>query len=134
MNDPAFEIPDFTTDADRVLDKKRRVFQCSSNRASALDDPCLRRLVYARTNWQDATSTELSLQGVFETGNELEPIIERILAGIGRAATPQWRIVGSQVALNDKFLRAHNITGTPDGVLQVCDPDSIWQTVAVPDT
>ncbi len=74
---------------------------------------------------------------MFETGNTLEPVIERILAEIGRAAEPAWRIVQQQSPVVDDFLSRYQITGHIDGILQ--QPDERfknrveWVNYAVPD-
>ena len=133
MNTEGFLLPDFTADAAKILEPKRRTRPRDANRASDLDDACLRRLVYARTNWADAVPVDIGLQGIFSTGNELEPVIERILAEMGRAANPRWRIVGTQVSMNDKFMSDHNIGGTADGMLQFETPDGQWVTAMIPD-
>ncbi|MFA4972148.1 MAG: hypothetical protein WC683_06015 [bacterium] len=101
-----------------VLESRKRRFPQHVNRISSLDDPCVRRLYYMRAAWDKAASTPTSLQGVFETGNILEPVIERIVLEVGMANTPPWRIVGAQMPTNDRLLRAYNIAGTIDGLLQ----------------
>jgi hypothetical protein len=97
-----------------------------------IDDNCLRRLVYYRTEAEKAMPNSLGLQGIFQTGNELEPLMQLILAKAGNFASPRWRIVGAQSELNDQFLRRYNITGHIDGVLQVQD-GILWKTFAVCD-
>ena len=123
MNTAEITLPDMKIDTERILEKKRSSWPCNSNRASMLDDNCLRRLVYWRTCWDQAKPTDLGLQGVFETGKELEPVIERILGEIGRAAEPRWRIVARQTRVSDDLLKAHNITGTCDGIMQIWMPN-----------
>lgn len=125
-------MPDIAADALAALDNKRQPRGTSSNRASALDDPCERRLVYYRTISDKQGLVPTGLQGIFETGNELEPVIERILSEIGHNANPRWRIIQSQSELIDNFLRRYNITGHIDGLLQVF-ADGDWITVAVVD-
>jgi len=115
-----------------VLQREKKVFQQHVNRISALDDPCLRRLYYSRHDWDKATETGDSLQGIFETGSILEPVIERIISQIGEASTPQWRIVGSQLSTNDNLLKEYQISGTIDGFVQV-KIDRQWVTIGVID-
>ena len=78
---------DISTGLQAVLKSKKKTFPQHVNRISQLDDPCLRRLYYARHDWDKATETDDGLQGIFETGNVLEPIIERIASEYGIAAT-----------------------------------------------
>lgn len=117
--------------SEALADKKKR-FPQHVNRISGLDDPCLRRLVYARTAWDKAAPIDDGLAGVFATGSTLEPVIERIVSEVGLLSHPHWRIVGSQVTLNDKLLAKYQISGTIDGLLQVELADK-WSTVAVVD-
>ena len=128
-----------------VLAPKKRRYPCHVNRISQLDDPCLRRLYYYRAAWDNATDIDDGLAGVFETGNTLEPVIERIVSEVGMASNPPWRIVGSQTPTNDALLKEYQISGTIDGFLQVLDiPDSaeyaaamdhapVWETKGVVD-
>jgi len=56
---------------------------CHSNRASNLGDPCLRRLVYERTNWQDKQLYDINTQLIFDEGNNQEKIVIRDLLDAG---------------------------------------------------
>ena len=120
-----------------VLESKKKQFPSHVNRISALDDPCLRRLYYSRVAWDKATPTDDKLQGIFESGNLLEPVIERIVLEVGMASFPRWRIVGKQLPTNDALLKKYQISGTIDGLLQVeIDTDygmRDWNTVGVVD-
>lgn len=111
-------IPDITTGLSAVLATKKRTFPQHVNRISALDDPCLRRLYYRRAAWDKAKPIDDGLAGVFETGNILEPVIQRIVSEVGEASNPRWRIVGSQTPTNDKLLKQYQISGSIDGFLQ----------------
>jgi len=126
-------LPNISENAIEFLKTKSKVWPCHTNRASSLDDPCERRLVYMRTMWQKAKPVPPSLQGIFETGNELEPIIEKILATLGRSSSPQWRIVGSQSDIDANMQRTHDITGHIDGILQVMSEDGTWLNACVVD-
>ncbi len=127
-------LPDITSDINKMQEKKIKTRQINSNRASMLDDPCTRKLVYYRTRAKDAKPVPLSLQGIFDTGNELEPVIEQILAKAGMAANPRWRLVGKEDELEGSLFRKHNITGHIDGKLQVYnDAKDEWENMAVPD-
>lgn len=115
-----------------VLASRKRLYPQHVNRISSIDDPCLRRLYYARTEWDKATETEDSLQGIFETGNLLEPIIERIVMEIGMASSPMWRIVASQTPTRDNLLERYQISGTKDGIIQA-RVYSVWENLGVVD-
>lgn len=124
---------DIQTGLSAVLESKKTTYPCHVNRISSMDDPCVRRLYYARTAWDKAEPTENSLQGIFETGNLLEPVIERIVSEVGGASTPAWRIVGSQITTNDMLLKQYQISGTIDGFLQVMTEHGTWDTLGVID-
>jgi hypothetical protein len=112
-----------------VLEAKKQLYPCHVNRISALDDPCLRRLYYMRAAWDKATPTDDGLQGIFETGNILEPAIMRIVSEVGLASTPPWRIIGTQMPTNDALLSKYQISGTIDGLLQVMNGQWVTQGV-----
>ncbi len=126
---------DLSAGIQAVLGAKKRLYPSHSNRASSLDDPCLRRLFYRREAWDKQAPIPDSLQSVFETGNVLEPLIARIAAEIGEASTPQWRIVGSQMPTKDALLKQFNITGTIDGLLQIKElgKRANWKTIGAVD-
>ena len=124
---------DVTASLSAVLAGKKRSQQCHVNRISAIDDPCLRKLYYMRHDWDKAAPIDDGLQGIFETGNLLEPVIERIVSEAGMAATPRWRIVGSQTPTNDDLLKKFQISGTIDGMLQVEISPGQWLTIGVLD-
>lgn len=115
-----------------LLQRKKKTYPCHVNRISALDDPCERKLYYKRTAWDQAAPISDGLQGVFETGSTLEPVIERIVSEVGQADDPPWRIVGSQTPTNDDLLTKYKISGSIDGFLQVKDDDK-WDTWGVID-
>lgn len=126
--------PDVQSGLSNYLSHKKKRYPCHVNRISALDDPCLRKLYYKRANWADAEPIDDGLQGIFETGNVLEPVIERIVSEVGHAADPPWRIVGAQTPTNDQFLKDHNISGKIDGFLQRENPTTgKWETLGVVD-
>lgn len=119
---------------EEYLHSKTKVFPCHVNRISSLDDPCLRRLYYARHDWDKATPVSEKLQGIFETGNLLEPLIERTISEIGHLANPAWRIVGSQTPTKDNLFKDYQISGSIDGFLQIYNQQSdIWETQGVID-
>ena len=117
---------------EEILGEKRGNRPCHTNRCSQLGDPCERRLFYHRTAWDRAVPISTGLAGIFETGNELEPLVERHLSEIGSRAKPRFRIVGQQQTTRDALFDAHKISGTVDGFLQV-QTDNQWRTVAVVD-
>lgn len=116
----------------KFLQGKKKSYPQHVNRISSLDDNCLRRLYYQRANWDKKAETDDRLQGIFETGNVLEPVIERIISEIGELSEPKFRVVGGQTPTNDKLLRDYHISGTIDGILQVYQGDR-WQTYAMVD-
>ncbi len=117
-----------------TLERKKRRSPVHVNRISQLDDPCLRRLYYLRHDWDKAASVDDGLQGLFETGNLLEPVIERLVSEIGTACNPPWRIVGSQTPTRDELLREYEISGTIDGFLQTRTGENDgWETAGVVD-
>lgn len=132
MTTLTFPIIDVAGALSAALAGKKKRYQQHTNRVSALDDPCLRRLYYSRHDWDKATDIDDRLAGVFETGTILESVIQRIVLEVGIAATPQWRIVGSQTPTNDNLLKKYQISGTIDGFLQVRAGD-FWQTLGVID-
>ena len=134
MGNPMDDIsaPDITTGIHQILASKKRLYPSHVNRISQIDDPCARKLYYYRAAWDKAEPTDDGLQGVFETGNILEPVIERIISEVGAASTPQWRIIGSQMPTGDNLLQKYQISGTVDGFLQV-RVDDRWVTLGVVD-
>lgn len=62
---------------DKMMDEKRRVFPCNSNRASSIGFPCERYCTYCRTNWKDRKLPDLTLQYIFDYGNDVEKIVLR---------------------------------------------------------
>lgn len=125
--------PNITASLSAFLAGKKKLWQSHVNRISALDDACLRKLFYMRAAWDKAKPTDDGLQGILETGNILEPVIERIVSEVGMAAAPQWRIVGTQTQTNDALLKRYQISGTIDGFLQVKDESGQWITLGVID-
>lgn len=103
------------------------------NRISSLDDPCVRRLYYARAAWDKGSPIDDTLQGIFETGTILEPVIGRILSEVGEAGRPPWRIVGSQVRTRDSLLAKYEISGQIDGFLEAANGNGTWTTLGVVD-
>lgn len=129
-------IPDIQADVLTILRQGIRRYPQHTNRASSLDDPCTRRLVYQRTHWDQAQTLPDYVAGVFFTGRELEPIIDRQLSLAGAEASPRWRLTESQAAIADKLLKQYQISGHIDGLLEVEEPPMLsgnWNRVAVAD-
>jgi len=116
----------------KLLAPKKKQYPCHVNRISQLDDPCLRRLYYRRTAWDKTPETNDGLQGIFETGNVLEPLIERIVSELGEVAEPQFRIVGTQTPTKDSLMDKFQISGSIDGFWQTKE-NGQWQTKGVVD-
>lgn len=93
---------------------KRRISKPSGNRASEIGAPneCLRKLVYTRTHWSDRALPDEGLQGIFETGNEVEQIVSRNLIALGQQ--DGFRLVETQKPL---AWDAYQIVCHPDGFL-----------------
>lgn len=56
---------------------------CHTNRASSLGDPCERRLVYQRTDWDKAKPWPLHVLKIFREGNNQERVVLRDLLDAG---------------------------------------------------
>ena len=98
---------------EKIYDQKKRKiknYPCKSNRASSLGDPCLRRLVYERTHWQEKQLHDIGLQLIFDEGNNQEQVVLRDLQNSG------FEIYEQQRAFEIKDL---NITGHLDLKLMI---------------
>lgn len=115
-----------------VLEHEKKLYPCHVNRISSMGHPCNRYLYYCRTAWDKAAPTEDGLQGIFNTGNILEPQIEKIFTDVGLACDPPLRIIGTQMSTKDKLLEEYQISGTIDGFLQKNNGES-WHTLGVID-
>ena len=123
---------DITTGLRAVLKPKKKLWPSHVNRISSLDDDCLRKLYYYRVDWDKQEEISDYVQGIFETGNILEPVNERIISEIGMANSPRFRVVGSQMPTKDTLLEKYKISGHIDGLLQI-EQDGRFETVAVMD-
>lgn len=112
-------VPDILGDVQKHLRSLARVLPHQSNWASSLADPCVRRLVYYRTNWDVQTEPAPRLQGIFETGKKIERVVVNILNEIGQEARPEWELVARGGKVNDDFCKKHQIGGVPDVFLKV---------------
>lgn len=106
--------------------ERSKAYPQHTNRISSMGGPCERLLTYNRTHWQEGGGIDTGLKGIFQTGNELEPVIERIIGNAGRNAAPRWRIVGGQMPIVDKFFASHQLTGTIDGKIQIEFDQASW--------
>lgn len=82
---------------------------CYSNRASSLGAACTRQLVYARTNWANATLPDVDAKRVYELGERVERDVIRMLIDAGYTVIEQQRPL-------DDFADVQ-ITGHVDGVI-----------------
>lgn len=123
---------DVSGDVTKLLQSGRRRSPTHTNRTSSIGHPCARYLTYQRTHWQSFADHDEFLLGIFATGNEIEPIAERILSKAGMNGDPKWRLVGGQSDIDDKFLKSHQISGHIDGILQIWF-DERWINWAVAD-
>lgn len=77
--DQEIHFPDVATAIDAVMTRRITVYPCHANRASAIGDDCLRRLVYERTSWREKKRHDVGLEYVFEVGRTLEwPVMNLI--------------------------------------------------------
>jgi len=91
---------------------ERRVSACHANRASSAGIECKRRLLWARTRWQDASLVDPGLQAIFNLGRALEPVIVRWLEDAGIEVEQRQR---------DMTWPAFQITGHIDGLVRMPD-------------
>ena len=97
--------------------RKIKNYPCHVNRASSLGDPCLRKLVYERTNWQDKLLYDVGLQLIFDEGNSQENIVIRDLMDAG------FEILDQQRAFEIKDLK---ITGHMDLKIKIPDDETLY--------
>lgn len=92
--------------------KRIKVAPQQTFRASSFGYKCDRRIYHDVKNWQQKAPVDPVVQGYFDRGNDMEPIVERYLSTIGL------RIIESQTALfdDDLWMSMH-----PDGVLTETD-------------
>jgi CRISPR/Cas system-associated exonuclease Cas4 (RecB family) len=86
-----------------------------------------------RAEWDKAKNPEQGLAGIFATGSELEPIIQRIVSQVGMSSTPRWRLIKAQSETRSELLESHQISGTIDGVLEVEKSPNEWVRAGVVD-
>lgn len=105
---------------EKILEQKARKiknYPCHSNRASSLGDPCIRRLVYERTHWNEKQLHDVGLQLIFDEGNNQEKIVLRDLADAG------FEIYEQQRAFEERDLK---ITGHMDLKIKLPDNDRLF--------
>lgn len=123
----------------KVMAPKKRAFPCHVNRISNMGHPCERYLYHCRADWDKAKAIPDSLQGIFDQGKTLEPILVAYFnTQVGPNCAPPLRIVGQQITTNDVLLQDYQISGSIDGLLQAfCSRDRLggleWITFAVVD-
>lgn len=96
------------TDINVHFEKKRKVFPCTSNRASSIGDACIRKLVYYRTEWSKQQLPSIALQKIFDEGNHQEEYVKKILMEAG------YIINEAQRSIIDTLLKKYNISGHID--------------------
>ncbi len=119
--------PDILTDVERVLRTEAKLIPHQSNWASTLMDPCERRLVYQRTEWDKAQPPQPRLQGIFETGKRLEKLVLNILNEIGASSHPVWELLQPTSRAKDNLLTQYHIGGIPDCFLRVVPKEGLPQ-------
>ena len=119
----------------KVMATKKRAYPCHVNRISSMGHPCERYLYHCRVDWDKAKAIPDSLQGIFEQGKALEPILVAYFnTQVGPNCDPPLRIVGQQITTNDVLLTDYQISGSIDGLLQQYDAyTDTWITIAVVD-
>jgi len=80
-----------------------------SNRASGIDDPCMRRIFYYRTCGELADEINPGLVAIFEEGREQEPGVRRFLSELG------FEIVRAQ---STEEWPEYQISGSVDGIIE----------------
>jgi len=68
---------------DDYMASQRKITPQHTNRASNLGHPCLRYLIYCRTNWKDTTLIPISLQYLFDGGRAEERDAVRLIHEAG---------------------------------------------------
>lgn len=123
----------------KVMATKKRAYPCHVNRISSMGHPCERYLYHCRADWDKAKTIPDSLQGVFDQGKTLEPILVAYFnTQVGPNCDPPLRIVGQQVTTADSLLAEYEISGSIDGFLQIFLIDGktgvgFWEAIAVVD-
>jgi hypothetical protein len=112
-------VPDILTDVERSLRAQAKLVPHQSSWASTLMDPCERRLVYQRTEWDKAQPPDPRLQGIFETGRRLEKLVLNVLNEIGANSHPVWELLSPTSRAKDNLLTQYHIGGIPDCFLRV---------------
>ena len=118
-------VPDILADVERSLRAQATLIPHQSNWASTLMDPCERRLVYQRSDWDKAQPPAPKLQGIFNTGTKLEKVVLNILNEIGAEAQPMWELLKPTFRAKDNLLTQYHIGGIPDCFLRVCPKDML---------
>jgi len=91
-----------------------RRYPCYTNRASEIGHPCLRYLVYCRTQWQSRKIPSIEKALLFEEGRYQEL---RILQDLAEAGI---RVVEQQMAFgHEPFFKKYEISGTIDGKIEI---------------
>jgi CRISPR/Cas system-associated exonuclease Cas4 (RecB family) len=96
------------SDVNETYEKKRKVFPCTSNRASSIGDACIRKLVYYRTEWSKQQLPSIQLQKIYEEGNNQEEFVKKKLMEAG------YIINEAQRSIIDNLLKKYNISGHID--------------------
>ncbi len=122
---------------DKAMEAKKKQFPCHVNRISSMGHPCERYLYHCRADWDKAKTIPNSLQGIFDQGKVLEPILVAYFnLSIGPNCNPPLRIAGQQVTTADSLLAKYEISGSIDGFLQQMIVNQFgpkWITFAVVD-
>jgi hypothetical protein len=108
------KAPDIQADIERELRSQARVSSHKENWASDLGDPCERKLYYYRTEWDKLEPADPRLQGIFNTGHEIEALAIHNFNAVGMRSTPKWELLKHKFKLNDALLSEYRISANPD--------------------
>jgi len=103
--------PKIVEAVDALMESRTKVYPTHANRSSGIGDPCLRRLVYERTAWEQKDLPDLGLQYVFAIGNVMEGPVIRLIQDAG------FTVSRTQEPFVYKSKGKTILTGHIDGVL-----------------
>ncbi len=101
-------IAEIEAKLNEVWERKRTVYPCHTNRASQLGAPCVRQLVYYRTEWDKQALPDINSIKAFEEGHLQEEAVKRLLMDAG------FQIIEAQRSVADALFKKHNISGHLD--------------------
>ncbi|KKK79163.1 hypothetical protein LCGC14_2836250, partial [marine sediment metagenome] len=112
-------VPNIREDIFKGLEGKTEVLDHSSNWATVLGEPCLRKQYYFRVEWDKQKPPDALLQGVFDTGHDIEEATIFNLNQYGLRAEPKWELMGKGLKIKDETFKRLNIGAKVDVSLMV---------------